>query len=127
MNKKKILVVDDEIDFLEFAKKRLEANGYDVVSASNGKEALSKVKSDKPDAVFLDILMPEINGIDVLKAIRAENERIPVFILTASSNEARFGTARKLNATGFVLKTDDLQGVINQLGDILKISEKYKK
>lgn len=127
MDKKKILLVDDEVDFLEFAKIRLEANGYIVATASNGREALDKFKSEKPDALFLDILMPEINGIDVLKAIRAQNEKIPVFIITASSNEARFGIANKLNATGFVLKTDDLQGVINQLSEIFKISDKYKK
>ena len=56
MDKKKILVVDDEIDFLELMKIKLEANNYNVVTANNGKEALKKVKSEKPDAVLLDML-----------------------------------------------------------------------
>jgi len=126
-NRKKVLLVDDEVDFMEFARIRLEANGYNVVTASNGREALEKLKTEKPDAVFLDILMPEINGIDVLKTIRMDDEKLPVFIITASSNEARFGLANKLNATGFVLKTDDLQGIINQLNEALKIKDKHNK
>lgn len=126
-NKKKILVVDDEIEFLEMIKMRLEANNYNVVTAIDGKEALDKVKNEKPDAVLLDVLMPGIDGIDVLRRIRKENEKLPVFIITAFSNEERFKLANKFNASGFILKTNDLQGEIQNITSALGIAERYKK
>ena len=70
--RKKILVADDELDFLEVIKMRLEANNYEVITASNGKEALAKIKHDKPDVVLLDILMPELDGLQTLKKIRRQ-------------------------------------------------------
>jgi len=126
MARKKILVVDDEIEFLEMIKMRLEANNYDVIVVTNGKEALEQVKNEKPDAVLLDVLMPGIDGIDVLRRIRKENEKLPVFIITAFSNEERFKLANKFNASGFILKTNDLQGEINNITNALSIADRYK-
>ncbi len=126
-NKKKILVVDDEIEFLEMIKMRLEANNYNVITAIDGKDALDKVKSEKPDAVLLDVLMPGIDGIDVLRRIRKENANLPIFIITAFSNEERFKLANKFNASGFILKTNDLQGEIQNITSALGIAERYKK
>ena len=83
--KKKVLIVDDEVDFLEMLKIRLEANNYEVITAANGEDALDKVKSQKPDAVLLDIMMPEVDGYRV-KARLAEDRQtagIPVIFLTA--------------------------------------------
>jgi DNA-binding NtrC family response regulator len=127
MAKKKVLVVDDEIDFLEMLRLRLEANNYEVITAMNGNEALDKVKNEKPDALLLDILMPGLNGIDVLKKIRKENERLPIFIITGFSNEERFKLANKFNASGFILKTSDLQKEIANITSALAISDRYKK
>lgn len=127
MKKKKVLVVDDEVDFLEMIKLRLEANNYEVVTAFDGKEALEKVKKDKPDAVLLDVLMPGIDGIDVLKKIRKENDKLPIFIITAFSNEERFKLANKFNASGFILKTSDLQSEINNITSAIAIADRYKK
>ncbi|MCX5698449.1 MAG: response regulator [Candidatus Omnitrophica bacterium] len=126
MNKKKILVVDDEPDFLEMIKLRLEANNYEVITALNGKEGLEKVKQEKPDAVLLDILMPELDGLRVLKRIRRENKNLPVFIITAFSNEERFKVANKLNASGFIVKTRDLQQEVDNINSILNIAPQYK-
>ena len=126
MSNKKILVVDDEPDFLKLVKIRLENSGYDVVTALDGKEALEKVKNDKPDAVLLDILMPGMDGLDVLRTIRQENKDLPVFIITAFSNEERFKMANKLNASGFIVKTSDLKEEIERISGILRLSDKYK-
>src|SRR3989338_10754303 len=113
--KKKILVVDDEIDFLELLRMRLEANKYDVVTAIDGNDALVKIKTEKPDAVLLDILMPGMDGLDVLRRIRKDDEDLPVFIITAFSNEERFRLANKFNASGFILKTSDIQQEIENI------------
>jgi CheY-like chemotaxis protein len=126
MAKTKILVVDDEIDFLEMISLRLKANDYNVVTAMNGNEALEKFKSEKPAAVLLDILMPGMDGIDVLKKIRQDDPKVPVFIITAFSNEERFKIANKFNASGFIVKTNDLQREIQNITSAIGISEKFK-
>ncbi|MBI1869688.1 MAG: response regulator [Chlamydiae bacterium] len=127
MDKNKILVVDDEIEFLEIVKTRLEANGHTVVTATSGEEALQKVKVERPDAILMDVTMPGINGLDVLKKIRQEDKRLPIFIMTAFSSEEKSSLANVLDASGFILKTDDLQKEVENIGAAIRIAEKYKK
>ena len=126
MAKRKVLLVDDEVDFLELMKTRLEANGYEVITANNGKDALNRFKNDKPAALLLDIMMPELDGLSVLKAIRAEDALLPIFIVTAFSNEERVKVAGKLNATGFIVKTQDLGKEIKNITQAIEIAEKFK-
>ncbi len=126
MRKNKILVVDDEPDFVEMITLRLEANNYEVLAAYNGKEALKKVESDKPDAVLLDILMPGLDGLNVLSKIRKKNKNLPVYIITAFSNKERFELARKLNASGFIVKTSDLEEEVKNITSALRLADKYQ-
>lgn len=127
MDKKKVLVVDDEVDFSEVVKMMLEISGYTVITANSGEDALKKVKAEKPDAVVLDILMSGVNGLDVLKEIRQEDKRLPIFITTAFSNEERLKVANMFDASGFILKTDDLKKEIQNIGAAIQSAEKYKK
>lgn len=127
MIRKKVLVVDDELDFLEIVKTRLKANNYNVITAINGKEALEKIENEKPDVVLLDILMPGMDGISVLKRIRKKYKTLPVFIVTAFSNKERFKIANNFNASGFIIKTDDLQSEIDNIKSAISLSEKYKR
>lgn len=126
MDKKKILVVDDEPVFLDLLRIRLESKGYEVDTASSGKEALRKVRRERPDAVLLDILMPKVNGLDILKEIRSYDKRLPVFMVTAFSNEERFKLANKLNASGFIVKTSDLKDELKNIDTALRLVGKYK-
>ncbi|MDP3791744.1 MAG: response regulator [Candidatus Omnitrophota bacterium] len=128
MAKKKILVVDDEIDFTELMKLRLEASGYDVIILNSGEDALNTVKTDKPDAVLLDIMMPGTDGIAVLKQIRALDAKLPVFMVTAFSNEERIKLAGKLNATGFIVKSrQDISEEIKNITRAIEIADKYRE
>jgi len=127
MSSKKILLVDDEADFLEMIKIRLQASDYDVVVARSGKEALLKIKSEKPDAVLLDILMPGLDGLATLKKIRRQNKDLPVFIITAFSTEERFKLASKLDASGFIVKDGDLKKEVKNITSAINLSGKYKK
>ena len=126
MPNKKILVVDDELDFLKLMKMRLEANDYEVITAANGKEALDLIKFRKPDAVLLDILMPGMDGLQVLKIIRKHDKDLPVFMVTAFSNIERFEAANKLGASGFIVKSNDLKKEIENITSAIMLSDKFK-
>jgi len=126
MDKKKILVVDDEPDFLKMIKMRLEVNNYEVILSDNGEDALIKIKEERPDAVLLDILMPGLDGLEVLKTIRKHDANLPVFIITAFSDEKRFELAEKFHASGFIAKTGDLKREVENITAILRVADKYR-
>jgi DNA-binding response OmpR family regulator len=83
--KKKILIVDDEEDILHFLELVLREKGYDVVTAANGHEALTTAQIERPDLVLLDIMMPQMDGWEVLKLLRIDDDTadIPVAMLSA--------------------------------------------
>ena len=83
MDKKKILVVEDEAHLAEGLKLNLSLKGYDVRVAGDGVSALQKWKQWHPDLIVLDIMLPELDGLSVLRRIRRENERLPILILSA--------------------------------------------
>lgn len=124
---KKVLVVDDEPDFLEMLRLRLKSDNCNVVTAANGKEALEKIETEKPDVVLLDIMMPGMDGLDVLKRIRKKHKDLPVFMITAFSNQERFKIANNFNASGFIIKTDDLQSEIDNIKSVISLSGEYKR
>ena len=85
MEKKTILAVDDEIHILELLKYNLETNGYYVITVETGEEALELLEREKIDAVLLDLMLPKIDGLEVLRRIRNTKKikKIPVILLTA--------------------------------------------
>jgi two-component system alkaline phosphatase synthesis response regulator PhoP/two-component system response regulator VicR len=87
---KKILVVDDERHIVRLVQVNLERQGYQVVTAFDGKEALKKVESDKPNLIVLDVMMPHMDGFEVLKRLKADDKtkNIPVVMLTAKAQDA---------------------------------------
>ncbi len=87
---KKILAVDDEKHIVRLVQVNLERQGYEVVTANDGREALEKVESEKPDLVVLDVMMPYMDGFEVLQNLRRNpNTRdIPVIMLTAKAQDA---------------------------------------
>jgi len=87
---KKILVVDDERQIVKLVEINLRKAGYDVICAYDGVEALEKVQSDRPDMLVLDVMMPRMNGFDVLKKLQSnpDTEQIPVIMLTAKAQDA---------------------------------------
>ena len=89
---KKILIVEDEPEQIEFASTLLEENGYIPISAMNGVEGMKKVKTEKPDLILLDILMPEKGGIGMYEDLKhnEETKNIPVVIVTGVARNEHF-------------------------------------
>ena len=79
---KKILIVDDEPQIVEICRDYLKAAGYDTVTANNGVQGVSLARREKPDLIVLDLMMPEMDGLDVTRAIRRESD-VPIIMLTA--------------------------------------------
>jgi len=109
MTKKKILIIDDEQDLLDFVKLRLEANNYSVVTALDGEEGLSLFKKERPDLVLLDILMPKLDGFQVCQKLKADplTKNIPVVMLTAVDRENDIMQSKHLGANGYIVKPFD--------------------
>ena len=87
---KKILAVDDEKHILRLVQINLEKAGYEVVTGTNGREAVEKVRSEKPQLVVMDVMMPEMDGFEALKQLKSDPETadIPVIMLTAKAQDA---------------------------------------
>ena len=85
MEKKKILLVDDDADFTEAVKLLLESRSYDVTAANDGKEGLKKVQTEEPNLIILDVMMPEMDGYQVCAKLKADPKyrQIPILLLTA--------------------------------------------
>lgn len=104
---KKILIVEDDKFISEIYITKLLAMGYQVVHAENGKEALLRINEESPNLILLDILMPEMSGIDVLKKLRADevHKNIPVIVLTNASEREHATKAMQMGASDYLIKS----------------------
>jgi len=121
MNKKKILIVDDEQDLLDFVKLRLEANNYSVVVATDSEQALAIVKKEKPDLILLDILMPKIDGFKVCQLLKKDplTTNIPIIMLTAKDRANDIKQAKQAGASGYIVKPFDAHTLLSDINDQL--------
>ena len=126
MNKKiRILLVDDEPDFAQSMTYWFKSKGYLVNAVNSGEEALRVIKSNTPDIVFLDILMPNMDGYTVLKLVREFNRTIPVIMMSAYEKESN--VQKKANFYGvfnFYNKEEHLSKALALLASALKIDAK---
>lgn len=123
MEAKTILLVDDDFTLREMYGERLKAEGFQIVQASNGEEALQMAKKNKPNVILLDIMMPKINGFDVLKQLKTDDELkdIPVLILTALIQEVDKIQGQKLGADGYIIKSETMPGeVVEKIKKVIK-------
>lgn len=100
---KKILVVDDEKPISDIIKFNLEKEGYEVVTAYDGEEALEKVESESPDLIILDLMLPKIDGLEVAKRVRAKHT-MPIIMVTAKDSELDKVLGLELGADDYVTK-----------------------
>ncbi len=112
--KKRILLIDDQPDFVELITLRLEANQYEVMTASDGQEGFDKALSEQPDLILLDIMMPQKNGFEVLPQLKqhAQARLIPVIMLTAKAETRSMSKSQKLGATDYLIKPVDTKELL---------------
>src|SRR5215510_2150814 len=103
---KKVLIVEDEKDILQLVKMYLEKEGFRTVTAASGAEALGQVRSERPDLVVLDLMLPEIDGLEVCKRLRVapQTALLPIIMLTAKSEESDTVVGLELGADDYVGK-----------------------
>ena len=104
MEKLKILLIDDEPDFLRIMGLHIKSWGYELVTASSGEDGIAAVKCDKPDVVILDYVMPDMDGIKVLKQIRKIDSSLPVIMFTANPDIKSIKGSKKLGVNAYVPK-----------------------
>jgi DNA-binding NtrC family response regulator len=111
----KLLIVDDEIKFLESIAKRLEMRGFDVAKASDGKEALEAARTGSFDLALLDLKMPGMDGTEVLKVLKAEHRYIEVIMLTGHGSIDSAVECTKLGAFSYLSKPYELEKLLEVL------------
>lgn len=121
-SKAKILVVDDEPNIVQTLKDRLEMNDYDVVTACNGDEGLKTAKEESPDLILLDVIMPILDGHEMLEQLRQEDwgRDISVIMLTARSQSQDIKRARECNIDDYIIKPFDLSELLEKIEGILE-------
>lgn len=122
MSEYKILIVDDEEHIQELIKFNLENNGYKVICASNGMEALKLVRSEKPNLVLLDVMLPGIDGYDVCKEIRRDNNisNMPIIMITAKSEELDKILGLELGADDYMTKPFSVRELLARVKAVLR-------
>jgi CheY-like chemotaxis protein len=118
---KTIMVVDDNPDIITIVKTILEGKGYSVSSASGGAELLNMLKGQKPDLIILDIMMPEMDGLEVLSRLKAMSEtaKIPVILLTAKVQYEDVLGGYKLGADYYITKPFTSTQLVNGINLLL--------
>lgn len=123
--KPKILVVDDEPDALELIEFNLKAGGYDVVTAADGSEAVKKARAVAPDLILLDLMLPEIDGLEVCKILRrdATTAATPIIMLTAKAAEIDRILGLELGADDYVTKPFSPRELSLRIKNLLRRSQ----
>ena len=114
---KKILAIDDENDVLVIIKSALKSEGYDVLTANNGYDGLAIAQDDKPDLILLDLMMPEMDGFEVLENLR-DNETtmdIPVIVLTGLSERGKIREALDKGVNYYIMKPFEYHDLISKV------------
>jgi DNA-binding response OmpR family regulator len=122
---KKLLVVDDKAEIRKLLKSYFTQEGFDVVTAADGQEALFVARQEKPDLVLLDLMMPEMNGYDFLRAFNRESDT-PVIILTAKLDESDKVLGLELGADDYVVKPFSPRELTARVRAVLRRLEKQQ-
>ncbi|MBM4350274.1 MAG: response regulator [Deltaproteobacteria bacterium] len=122
MSKKRILVVDDEVDLVETVRFSLELEGYDVLVAYNGEEALNQARKENPDLILLDLMLPKLDGYKVCRLLKFDEryKHIPILMLTAKTQEKDKATGMETGANEYITKPFEMDELMKKVKNYLK-------
>jgi len=118
----KILIVDDEPNIVQTLQDRLEMNEYDVVTACNGQEGLEQAINERPDVILLDVIMPIMDGHEMLEALRKQPgcDDISVVMLTARSQTQDIARANACGIEDYIVKPFDLSELLEKIESVIE-------
>lgn len=122
---KKILIIEDDEEIMGLLSRKISDIGYQVIEARDGEKGLKLLRSDQPDLVLLDIILPNIDGLELLKRKQAlpETKDVPVIVISNSGAPAEISQARRLGAIDWIAKTEfSLQETIDKIEKIIQES-----
>ena len=113
---KTVLIVEDEKNIVDILRFNLQREGYRTLEAYDGKDGLDKAVSENPDLILLDVMLPQMNGFDVCRALRAQGSNVPVIILTAREEEADKVLGLEIGADDYITKPFSMRELIARVG-----------
>ena len=123
----KILIVEDEPNMVAGLRDNFEYEGYQVITAGDGAEGLSRALADSPDLVVLDVMMPKMSGLDVCKQLKAKRPSIPVIMLTARGQEVDKVVGLELGADDYVTKPFSIRELLARVKAVLRRTQTLPK
>ena len=119
---KRILIVDDEEDLVKLVKKCLEHYHYEVITAYDGQEGLEKAKTEKPDLIILDLMLPKINGYKVCGLLKKDTRyaKIPVILFTAKTEEKDLKLGEEVGADAYIIKPFEREILLAKIKELIK-------
>ena len=115
---KKVLIADDERDFVTFLSVALKREGFDVFTAFDGIEAKERIEEDNPDIIILDLIMPHLNGWEVLKWVKENEHKMPVIILSAKDDFDDNKNTYNLNADYYMTKPVSVRDIVKGINTV---------
>jgi len=122
ISKKRILVVDDEPDFVKAIRIILEANNYEVTVATDGQQGLNLARSQKPDLIVLDLMLPKMDGYKVCRFLKFDEKyrEIPIIMLTARGQEEDKSLGQQMGADDYIVKSEKPEILLEKINQLLK-------
>lgn len=128
ISKVKVLLAEDDKDLLEIFSLKLKISGFNLLTATNGQDALDLIKKEKPDLVLLDLVMPEMDGYQVLTALGKDKSlkgKTLVYVWSNLTQNSEIEKAKKLGADGYLIKSDYTPSkLVEKIAEILKVEIK---
>ncbi|MGD0335998.1 MAG: response regulator [Candidatus Omnitrophota bacterium] len=119
---KRILVIEDDKDIRRTLELRLEMEGYEVITASEGKDGLDKARMSQAALIILDLMLPGLPGEEICRELRKEEkyERLPIIMLTAKDTDVDMVIGRVIGANYYIGKPFDMEGLLEKIRSLLK-------
>lgn len=123
MERKRILIVDDEVELVEALRDRLQRKNYEVLTAYDGQEALDAAHKEKPDLIILDLMLPRVDGYKVCGLLKADirYNKIPIIMFTAKGEDEDIRLGKEIGADAYITKSPEDDTLLSKIGALLSV------